>query len=132
MIPPRRAVRTDEAPRPAGPYSQAVVVEPWIFVAGQIPLDPLTNRIVDGEIEAQTEQVLSNLKAVLVAAGSSLDAVVRTTIYMADLRLFPRMNEIYARHFDKDPRPARSTIEASRLPLGAALEIDAVAVRTES
>ncbi len=122
-----REVRSDAAPRPVGPYSQAVIHGAWVFVSGQIPLDPATNRLVEGGIEAQTERVLANLRAVLEAAGSSLERVVRTTIYLTDLELFTRVNDVYARHFRGDPKPARSTVQAARLPLGAAVEIDAIA-----
>lgn len=122
-----REVRTPRAPEPVGPYSQAVVAGRLVFASGQIPLDPQTGALVPGEIEAQVERVLANLRAVLEAAGSSLDRVVRTTVYLADLSLFPRMNAVYARHFAGHPFPARSTIQAARLPLGAQVEIDAIA-----
>jgi len=126
-----REVRSTAAPRPVGPYSQAVVSQGWVFASGQVALDPATNALVPGEIEAQTDRVIANLRAVLEAAGSSLDRVVRTTVYLADLGLFARMNEVYARHFHTEPRPARSTIQAARLPLGAAVEIDAIATLGE-
>jgi 2-iminobutanoate/2-iminopropanoate deaminase len=122
-----RAIRTPRAPEPVGPYSQAVVAGGLVFASGQIPLDPESGALVPGEIEAQVERVLANLRAVLEAAGSSLDHVVRTTVYLADLSLFPRMNAVYARHFAGHPFPARSTIQAARLPLGAQVEIDAIA-----
>jgi 2-iminobutanoate/2-iminopropanoate deaminase len=124
-----RGVTTDRAPRPVGPYSQAVASGDWIFVSGQVPLDPATGALVEGEIEAQAERVLANLRAILEAAGSSLADVVRTTVYLADLGDFPRMNAVYARHFASEPAPARSTIQAARLPLGARIEIDAIAHR---
>ncbi|HET6304254.1 MAG TPA: RidA family protein [Myxococcota bacterium] len=122
-----REVRTALAPEPVGPYCQAVVAGGLVFASGQIPLDPRTGALVPGEFEAQVEQVLHNLGAVLEAAGSSLARVVRTTVYLADLSLFPRMNAVYARHFAGRPFPARSTIQAARLPLGAQVEIDAIA-----
>ncbi len=122
-----REVRTAGAPEPVGPYCQAVVAGGWVFASGQIPLDPRTGALVPGGFEAQVEQVLHNLSAVLEAAGSSLGRVVRTTVYLADLTLFPRMNAVYARHFPGRPFPARSTIQAARLPLDAQLEIDAIA-----
>lgn len=122
-----REVRTHLAPRPVGPYSQAVVCGQWVFVAGQVPLDPSTNELVAGGIEAQTERVLESLGAILEEAGSSLARVVRTTIYLSDLALFPRVNAVYARFFPDDPKPARSTLQAAALPLGAAVEIDAIA-----
>jgi 2-iminobutanoate/2-iminopropanoate deaminase len=124
-----RAVTSERAPRPVGPYSQAVVCGEWIFVSGQIPLDPASGKPVEGEIEAQTERVLANLRAVLEEAGASLAHVVRTTVYLADLADFQRMNAVYARHFTATPAPARSTIQAARLPLGARVEIDAIAHR---
>ena len=131
MVTKRKEVRTEAAPRPVGPYSQAVVTRGFVFASGQVPLDPATGALVSGEIEVQTDRVIENLRAVLEAAGSSLDRVVRTTVYLADLGLFARMNEVYARHFRTDPKPARSTIQAARLPLGAAIEIDAIAALDE-
>jgi len=123
-----KEIRTDRAPAPVGPYSQAVIHGGLVYASGQIPLDPATNTLVEGDIEAQTEQVLANLGAVLEAAGSSLDRVVRATVYLTDLTLFPRVNAVYARHLRGDPKPARATVEASALPLGAQVEIDAIAV----
>jgi len=101
---------------------------PWIFASGQIPLDPATGQLVAGEIEDQTRRVLENLSAVLFAGGASLGDVVRTTVYVTDLSLFPRMNAVYADFFTADPAPARATVEVSALPLGAQVEIDAIAV----
>ena len=103
--------------------------EGLLFLSGQIPLDPASGELVGGEIEDQARQVLANLRAVLEAAGSSLDNVVRTTIYLIDLSHFPRVNAIYAEHFTSEPRPARATLQVAALPLGAAVEIDAIAVR---
>jgi len=123
-----KAVTTTDAPAPVGPYAQAVVHGKLLFVSGQIPLDPKTGSLVDGDIEAQTEQVFANLSAVLAAAGTSLDAVLRATVYLTDLTLFPRVNAVYERHLTGDPKPARSTIAAAALPLGAQVEIDAIAV----
>jgi 2-iminobutanoate/2-iminopropanoate deaminase len=122
-------VRSPGAPMPVGPYSQAVAVGEWVLASGQIPLDPLTGELVAGDIEAQTERVLGNLAAVLEAAGSSLERVVRTTVYLTDLALFARMNAVYARRFTGAPLPARSTVQVSALPRGAAVEIDAIALR---
>ena len=102
-----KEIRTHAAPAPVGPYSQAIESDGWIFVSGQIPLDPETNALVDGEIEAQATRVLANLRAVLEAAGASLQDVVRTTIYLVDLELFPRVNAVYAEHFSSEPQPAR-------------------------
>ncbi len=124
-----KEIRSREAPAPVGPYSQAIESDGWIFVSGQIPLEPETNALVDGEIEAQTARVLANLRAVLAAAGASLDDVVRTTIYLVDLGLFPRVNAVYGEHFTRDPQPARATVQVAALPLGAAVEIDAIARR---
>ena len=123
-----REVRTDAAPAPVGPYSQAVSHGGVLYCSGQIPLDPATGEMVAGDIEAQTRQVFANLSAVLEAAGSSLDRVVRASVYLADLSLFPRVNAIYAEHFRASPQPARSTIQAAALPLGAQVEIDVIAL----
>ena len=122
-----RAVRTAAAPAPVGPYSQAVVAGGFVFASGQIPLDPATGKLVGGEIEAQTERVLDNLRAVLEAAGSSLGQVVRASVYLVDLAMFPRVNAVYARYFVSDPKPARSTVQVAALPLGAQVEIDVIA-----
>jgi len=124
---PRRAVRTDRAPRAIGPYSQAIVAGELVFCAGQIGADPATGDLVAGGIREQAEQVLKNLAAVLEAAGSDTDHVVKTTVFLADINDFAAMNEVYARHFKTDP-PARSTIQAARLPRGALIEIEAIAV----
>jgi 2-iminobutanoate/2-iminopropanoate deaminase len=123
-------IRSEAAPRPVGPYSQAVAHGKWVFVSGQIALDPATGRMLAGDVQAQTSRVIENLRAVLEAAGASLDGVVRTTVYLADLADFPRMNEVYEQAFTSTPRPARTTIQAGALPLGAAVEIDAIAVRS--
>ena len=123
-----KEARSDAAPAPVGPYSQAVEHDGWIFASGQIPLDPASGELVGGEIEDQARQVLANLRAVLEAAGASLDDVVRTTIYLIDLSHFPRVNAVYAEHFTAEPRPARATVQVAALPLGAAVEIDAIAV----
>jgi len=122
-----REVRSDAAPRPVGPYSQAVVAGGLVFASGQLPLDPQSGQLVEGDMAAQTERVISNLRAVLEAAGTSLARVVRVTVYLADLADWPRMNEVYARHFAGDPKPARTAIQAGALPRGAALELDAIA-----
>ena len=123
----KRAVLTPGAPAPVGPYSQAIVAGGFVFASGQIPLDPATGKLVEGEFEAQVERVLDNLRAVLEAAGASLDAVVRTNVFLTDLALFPRMNAVYGRYFTSDPKPARSTIGVAALPLGSRVEIEAVA-----
>jgi len=122
----RETVRTEMAPAAIGPYSQAVRVGGFLFCSGQIPLDPATGKLVPGGIAEQTERVLRNLEAVLAAAGGSLSAVVKTTVYLVDLGEFPAMNAVYARFFPGDP-PARATVEVSKLPAGARVEIEAVA-----
>jgi len=122
----RRTITTDRAPRAIGPYVQAVQVGEWIFVSGQIALDPETGELVPGGIEEQTERVLQNLRAILEAAGSSLEKVVKTTVYLMDLNDFPKMNEVYARYFPGE-KPARATVEVSRLPRDARIEMDAIA-----
>ena len=126
-----KEVRTSEAPQPVGPYSQAVELDGWIFASGQIPIDPETGQLVGDGIEDQTRRVLTNLRAVLEAAGASLDDVVRTTIYLTDLGHFPRVNQVYAEHFVHEPQPARATVQVAALPLGASVEIDAIAARSQ-
>ena len=121
-------IRTPRAPDPVGPYSQAVRAGGLLFASGQIPLDPATGKLVEGEIEDQTRRVLDNLKAVLAAGGSSLERVVRMTVYTTDLSLFPRINAVYGEYLTGDPAPARATVEVSALPLGAQVEIDAIAL----
>jgi 2-iminobutanoate/2-iminopropanoate deaminase len=122
-----KEVSTDRAPAPGGPYSQAVIHRGIVYVSGQIPLDPATGRVVEGEIEAQASQVFANLRAVLEAAGSGVERVLRTSIYLTDLSLFARMNAIYEKQFTGTPKPARSTIGVARLPLGVQIEVDAIA-----
>jgi 2-iminobutanoate/2-iminopropanoate deaminase len=119
-------VRTGSAPQAIGPYSQAIVSGGFVFTAGQIPLDPATGELVEGDIAAQTERVLRSLGAILDAAGSSPERVVKTTIYLQDLADFAAVNAVYGRFFG-DHRPARSTVEVARLPKDARIEIDAVA-----
>jgi len=122
-----RAVATPAAPAAIGPYSQAIVTGGFVFTAGQIALVPDTMQLAQGDIGAETTQVFANLKAVLQAAGSSLDRVVRTTVFLADMADFPAMNEVYAREFG-DHRPARSTVAVKTLPKNARVEIDLVAL----
>jgi 2-iminobutanoate/2-iminopropanoate deaminase len=122
-----REIRTSGAPEPVGPYSQAIVWGGLVFLSGQIPIDPESGEIVGGEIEDQARQVFANLQAVLEEAGSSMAQVLKTTVYLTDLALFPRVNRVYAEHFSTDPAPARATVEVSALPLGAGIEIDAIA-----
>ncbi|HEY7180018.1 MAG TPA: RidA family protein [Blastocatellia bacterium] len=121
------SIQTDRAPQAIGPYSQAIKANGFIFASGQIPLDPVTMKIVEGGVEEQTERVLDNLKAVLESAGSSLDRVVKTTVYLADMSEFAAMNEIYARYFGST-KPARATVQVARLPRDVKVEIDAVAL----
>ncbi|MGE0159706.1 MAG: RidA family protein [Gemmatimonadales bacterium] len=122
-------VQTDRAPAAIGPYSQAVVTGEWVFCSGQIPVVPETGALVEGDITQQTERVLTNLSAVLEAAGASLDRVLKTTVFLADMKDFSAMNEVYARRFGAH-RPARSTIQAAGLPRGCRVEIECVALRT--
>lgn len=122
----RTIVATDQAPGAIGPYSQAVVMNGFVFASGQIALDPATGAIVPGGVAAETERVLQNLEAVLVAAGASFASVVKTTIYLTNLGDFQVVNEIYGKRFQKEP-PARATIQVSALPKGAVVEIDAIA-----
>ncbi len=124
----REEVRTAGAPAPVGPYSQAIRAGGWLFASGQIPLDPATGKLVTGEIEDEARQVLVNLSAVLAAAGSGFDRVVKATVYLTDLSLFPRVNAIYAEFFSTAPAPARVTVGVASLPLGARVEIDAIAL----
>lgn len=124
----KRVVFAPTAPTPVGPYSQAIVANGFVFASGQVPIDPASGKLVPGEIEAQTERVLDNLARVLEAAGSSLDRVVRASVYLVDLATFPRMNAVYARYFAADPKPARTTVQVAALPLGAQVEIDAIAL----
>lgn len=119
-------VQTDDAPQAIGPYSQAVVSDGWVFCSGQIALDPETMELVGGDVAHQTERVLTNLRAVLGAAGSSMNAVVKTTVFLKDMNDFAAMNEVYARHFG-DHRPARAAVEAAALPKFVDVEIECVA-----
>lgn len=121
-----KIVSTEHAPKAIGPYSQAIVSNGFAFLSGQIPLDPVTGQLIEGDIAAQTARVLDNLKAVLEASRSSLKQVVKTTVYLKDMAEFARMNEIYARYFPDNP-PARATVEAARLPRDVRVEIDCIA-----
>ncbi|RME44089.1 MAG: RidA family protein [Chloroflexi bacterium] len=124
--PEREVITTDKAPAAVGPYSQAIRVDNSVFTAGQIAIDPRTGKLVEGDIQAQTRQVLQNLSAVLEAAGTSLANVVKTTVFLADLSDFAAMNEVYAEFFPDGP-PARSAVQVARLPLDALIEIEAIA-----
>ena len=123
----REIIATESAPRAIGPYSQAVRAGNLIFASGQIPIDPATGEFVSGEIAEQTEQVLRNISAVFEAAGASLNQVVKTTVFLADMDDFTAMNEVYARFFGEH-RPARATVQAARLPRDAKVENEAIAV----
>jgi 2-iminobutanoate/2-iminopropanoate deaminase len=122
-----RRIQTERAPAAIGPYSQAQVAGGFLFTAGQIALDPATAEIVPGGITEQTERVMQNLAAVLAAGGSSLAAVVKTTVFLADMAEFAAMNEVYGRHFG-DHKPARSTVQAAGLPKNVRVEIEAIAL----
>ena len=122
----REAVASDAAPKAIGPYSQAIRAGSLLFVSGQIPLDPATGAMVEGDIAAQTRRVFANLQAILEAAGASFDNVVRTTVYLADMNDFATVNEIYGTYFSS-PAPARATVQAARLPKDARVEIDLIA-----
>jgi 2-iminobutanoate/2-iminopropanoate deaminase len=123
---PRELVSSDKAPAAIGPYSQAVKFGNMLFTSGQIPLDPATGKLVEGDITVQAEQVLTNLSALLEASGSSIDKVIKTTCFLTNLDDFQTFNEIYARFFGEG-QPARSTIQVSRLPAGAIVEVECIA-----
>jgi len=122
----REITSTDKAPKAIGPYSQAVVHNGIAYLSGQIPLHPGTGQLVEGDIAAQTERVLENVKAVLEASGASLASVLKTTVFLKDMADFAKMNEVYARYFTANP-PARSTVQAAALPKNVSVEIDAIA-----
>ena len=122
----KKTVATDRAPKAIGPYSQAIIHNGLAFLSGQIPLDPSTNQLVDGDITVQTERVLQNLNGLLEACGASLGSVVKTTVFLKDMADFSKMNEVYARYFHQNP-PARSTVAAAGLPRDVRIEIDAIA-----
>jgi len=122
----RKVISTERAPKAIGPYSQAVISNGVVYLSGQIPIDPATGQLVEGDIAAQTERVLENLKAVLEASGASMESVLKTTVFLKDMADFPKMNEVYGRHFASNP-PARSTVQAAKLPRDVSVEIDAIA-----
>jgi 2-iminobutanoate/2-iminopropanoate deaminase len=119
-------VNSDRGPKPIGPYSQAVKINGLLYLSGQIPLDPKTNEMVGGDIKAQTERVLENIKGILEAAGSNLHHVVKTTVFLKDMNEFPAMNEVYGKYFTI-AHPARSTVQVTRLPKDASVEIEVIA-----
>jgi 2-iminobutanoate/2-iminopropanoate deaminase len=123
---PKKHVATKHAPTPIGPYSQGVIAGGLLFVSGQIPIDPATDKLIQGDIKVQTEQVLKNILAVLKEAKMGPENVVKASVFLADLADFPEMNEVYGRYLGKEP-PARSTIQAAALPKGARVEIDVIA-----
>ena len=122
----KKVIATENAPKAIGPYSQAIVHNGIVYLSGQIPLDPATNQIVEGDVGVQTERVLENIKAVLAASGSGLDRVLKTTVFLRDMGDFLKMNEVYGRYFASDS-PARSTVQAARLPRDVSVEIDCIA-----
>jgi 2-iminobutanoate/2-iminopropanoate deaminase len=126
----KQIIQTDRAPQAIGPYSQAIKARGFVYASGQIPIDPTTGQFVAGGITEQTEQVMKNVAAVLEAAGSRLDRVVKTTVFLADMEEFAAMNEVYARFFTSDP-PARATVQAAGLPRNARVEIEVVALVDE-
>lgn len=121
-----RTIQTDRAPAAIGPYSQAIAANGFLFTAGQIAIDPATGQVVEGDVVAQSERVLANLRAILEAGGAAMNDVVKTTVFLADMADFPRMNEVYAKAFGQ-ARPARSTVQAAGLPRGVLVEIEAIA-----
>ena len=123
----RKPIRTDAAPKAIGPYSQAILVDGWLYCSGQIPLDPATMQVVPGDAAAQAERVLSNLDAVVRAAGGTLADAVKVTIYLKDMGSFAAVNDVYAKRFPGDAPPARATVEAARLPKDVLVEMDLVA-----
>jgi len=126
----RKIIQTDLAPAPVGPYSQAIVASgELVFVSGQIALDPQTGTVVgEGDVAAQTERAIASLKAILAAAGATLDNVVKTSVFLADMNHFADMNAVYAQHFDEATAPARACVEVSRLPKNVLVEIECIAV----
>ena len=119
-------VTTDRGPKPIGPYSQGVKANGFLYLSGQVALDPKTNEMVSGDIRQQTERVLENIKGILEAAGSNLHHVVKNTVFLKDMNEFPQMNEVYGRYFTSAP-PARSTVQVARLPKDALVEIEVIA-----
>lgn len=123
----RDVISTDHGPKAIGPYSQAIRANGFLFLSGQIPLDPATQQLIEGDIAAQTERVLNNIDGILTASGSSLKKVVKTTVFLKNMSEFAAMNEVYGKHFAQNP-PARSTVEVARLPKDVLVEIEVVAL----
>lgn len=126
----RKVIHTNKAPAPVGPYSQAIEVNGMIFIAGQIPLNPETGQLVTGSIEAQTRQVLENLKAVLDAADCVMGQVAKVTVFLKDMRDFPAVNKVYAEYFDEATAPARTALGVARLPKNVSIEMEAIAIKS--
>jgi 2-iminobutanoate/2-iminopropanoate deaminase len=124
-----KKISTEKAPKAIGPYSQAILAGQFLYTSGQIPIDPSSGAMVEGGIEVQIRQVLENIKAVLEAAGMGMEDVIKTTIFLKSMDDFVKINEIYGNYFTRDALPARSTVEVSRLPKGALVEIEAVACK---
>jgi 2-iminobutanoate/2-iminopropanoate deaminase len=122
----KKVIYTDKAPKPIGPYSQAVCIDGWLFISGQIPLDPSTGNIITSSFEKQVERVLENLKAIVEYAGGSLSSIVKTTIFLRDISMLPVFNEVYSKYFKEEP-PARSVVEVKNLPRNMDIMIEAVA-----
>lgn len=122
----KEAIFSEKAPRPIGPYSQAIKIDNWLFLSGQIPIVPQTNEVLAGDIKEQTRQVLENIQAVLSANGATLKDIIKTTVYLTDLAEFSAMNEVYSSYFSA-PYPARTTVQVANLPKGVKIEIDAIA-----
>jgi len=123
----REVIATNDGPKAIGPYSQAIKANGFVFVSGQIPIDPATQRLIEGDVAVQTDRVLQNLSAILKAAGSSLEQVVKAGVFLKNMSDFAAMNEVYGRYFTQAP-PARSTVEVARLPKDVLVEIDVIAV----
>jgi 2-iminobutanoate/2-iminopropanoate deaminase len=123
----RDVISTNDGPRAIGPYSQAIRANGFVFVSGQVSIDPVTNTLVSGDVGAQTERALQNLSGILKAAGTSLQKVVRATVFLKNMNDFAAMNEVYGKHFPSQP-PARSTVEVARLPKDVLVEIDVIAL----
>lgn len=123
----RKVISTDKAPKAIGPYSQGVMVGEFLFLSGQLPMDPSTGEMVGGDIEGQTRRVLDNMRGILESQGLSLESLIKTTIFLTDMRNFSKVNEVYGSYFS-DNAPARSTVEVSGLPRGATIEIEAIAL----
>lgn len=122
-----KIIKTDQAPNPVGPYNQATVFNGLVYTAGQIAIDPATNEVVHGDVQAQTRLVMNNLKAVLQSAGSDFSHVIKTTIFIKDMTDFAKVNSVYAEYFDEATAPSRSTVEVSGLPKDVLVEIDCIA-----